>query len=78
MGSHYLGNNKEEGLKIWNDKALELDPRCAWAWNNKIIALNRLRRYNEASESAINHQSYIELLFQIGKELVNIRKRRLK
>ena len=33
-----------------SNKALELDPRCAWAWNNKIIALNRLRRYNEASE----------------------------
>ncbi|MCI2424414.1 tetratricopeptide repeat protein, partial [Candidatus Acetothermia bacterium] len=30
------------------DKALEIDPKYAPAWNNKGIALHKLERYEEA------------------------------
>ena len=32
------------------DKALEIDPKFAMAWNNKSIVLVQLGKYNEAME----------------------------
>lgn len=37
----------DEALAAFN-KALEIDPQCADAWNNKGFALNFLGRHDEA------------------------------
>ena len=49
--SYSLGQLKKYDEKLSAcDRALEIDPDCAVAWNNKGTALGDLRRYDEAIE----------------------------
>ncbi len=41
----------KEALKYY-DKALKLDPECAYAWNSKAVALEKLGRDQEAFQAA--------------------------
>ena len=40
----------EEAIAAF-DKAIEIDPQCAKAWNNKGIALDKLAKHEEAKEA---------------------------
>jgi tetratricopeptide (TPR) repeat protein len=44
---HYYNKEYNEAIKYY-DKALEIDPKYALAWNNKGVAVGKLEKYNEA------------------------------
>jgi tetratricopeptide (TPR) repeat protein len=70
MGMDYYSQNKfEEAVQAYN-RAIEIDPQDAEAWNNKGTALGVLGRYDEAIqafEKAIEiNSSYAEAWYNMG------------